>query len=344
MRKGLGAACVLACTLVVAYTADAGPAALSGTAPSVASALSVASAPSIATAPSITSQSSITTEPSITTVSPESVSALDTEVESAALSSRDRVVLQAREPQRSDAVPQVADDAGALLQQLVTAERAVRDPAVTGKELAYMGHLQQLVYRQLIERPDLRDQVFAAIPPDLRGAADLNIAASADLYLFGPRGVRELPAWRIVTAAPMNDLLRYYREAEAEFGVPWYYLAAINLVETRMGRIRGESYAGAQGPMQFMPKTWDMYGDGDINDTHDAILAAGRYLSAAGAPEKIEKAIWMYNHDNEYVDAVMKYGEVMRTDPSAFRGYYGWQVYFVTANGTFLLPVGWAKD
>ena len=337
MRKGLGAACVLACTLVVAYTADAGPAALSGTAPS-ASALSVASAPSIATA------SSFTTEPSITTVSPESVSALDTEVESAALSSRDRVVLQAREPQRSDAVPQVADDAGALLQQLVTAERAVRDPAVTGKELAYMGHLQQLVYRQLIERPDLRDQVFAAIPPDLRGAADLNIAASADLYLFGPRGVRELPAWRIVTAAPMSDLLRYYREAEAEFGVPWYYLAAINLVETRMGRIRGESYAGAQGPMQFMPKTWDMYGDGDINDTHDAILAAGRYLSAAGAPEKIEKAIWMYNHDNEYVDAVMKYGEVMRTDPSAFRGYYGWQVYFVTANGTFLLPVGWSKD
>ncbi len=277
-------------------------------------------------------------------VSPESVSVLETEVESAALSSHDRVVLQAREPQRSDAVPQVADDAGALLQQLVTAERAVRDPAVAGRDLAFMGHLQQLVYRQLIERPDLRDQVFAAIPPDLRGAADLNIAASADLYLFGPRRVRELPAWRIVTAAPMNDLLRYYREAEAEFGVPWYYLAAINLVETRMGRIRGESYAGAQGPMQFMPKTWDMYGEGDINDTHDAILAAGRYLSAAGAPETVEKAIWMYNHDNEYVDAVMKYAEVMRADPSAFRGYYGWQVYFVTANGTFLLPVGWSKD
>jgi soluble lytic murein transglycosylase-like protein len=277
-------------------------------------------------------------------VSPEGVSAFETHVESAALSSRDRVVLQAREPQRSDAVPQVADDAGALLQQLVTAERAVRDPAVTGKELAFMGHLQQLVYRQLIERPDLRDAVFAAIPPDLRGAADLNIAASADLYLFGPRGARELPAWRIVSAAPMNDLLRNYREAEAEFGVPWYYLAAINLVETRMGRIRGESYAGAQGPMQFMPKTWDMYGEGDINDTHDAILAAARYLSATGAPEKIEKAIWMYNHDNEYVDAVVKYAAVMRADPSAFRGYYGWQVYFVNANGTFLLPVGWSRD
>ena len=142
----------------------------------------------------------------------------------------------------------------------------------------------------------------------------------------------------------MSALLADYREAEAAFGVPWYYLAAVNLVETRMGRIRGDSYAGAQGPMQFMPKTWDMYGEGDINDAHDAILAAGRYLSAAGAPDKIEKAIWMYNHDNEYVDAVMKYAAVMRADPSAFRGYYGWQVYFVTTSGTFLLPVGWSKD
>jgi hypothetical protein len=272
------------------------------------------------------------------------VSDLEGEVESVVLSSRDRVVLQAREPQRSDSVPLAADEASALLEQLVTAERAVRDPAVTGRELAYMGHLQQLVYRRLIERPDLRDPVFAAIPSDLRGAADLNIAAGADLWLFGESGTTELPQWRIVSAPPIRDLLAYYREAETEFGVPWYYLAAINLVETRMGRIRGDSYAGAQGPMQFMPKTWDAYGEGDINDARDAILAAGRYLSAVGAPEKIEKAIWMYNHDNEYVDAVMKYADVMRADPSAFRGYYGWQVYFVTANGTFLLPVGWSKD
>jgi len=206
-----------------------------------------------------------------------------------------------------------------------------------------MGHLQQLVYRQLIERADLRDHVFSAIPQDLRRAADLNIAACADLYLFGPVGVTDLPDWRIVSPAPINDLLRYYRKAEAEFSVPWYYLAAINLVETRMGRVRGDSYAGAQGPMQFMPATWEAYGEGDINDTRDAILAAGRYLRASGAPEDIERAIWHYNHDHEYVDAVMKYAEVMRDDGSAFRGYYGWQVYFVTADGTFLLPEGWSN-
>lgn len=279
----------------------------------------------------------------ITTSQPIDTSASEPEVERVALTSRDRVVLPEDDQEMWNVVPTAAGEATALLEQLVMAERAVRDPAVTGKELAFMGHLQQIVYLRLIERADLRDPVFSAIPPDLRRAADLNIAALANLWLWDPTRITELPEWRIVSAPPVNSLLTYYREAEAAFGVPWYYLAAINLIETRMGRIRGDSYAGAQGPMQFMPATWDAYGVGDINDAHDAILAAGRYLRATGAPANMERAIWMYNHDDEYVDAVMKYAEVMRNDPSAFRGYHGWQVYYVTANGMFLLPVGWSK-
>ena len=313
MGKGTVVACLLICTLVTAC---------SSAAPLAAS----TSAQGIAT---------------VTVNSYEP--AVESEAERAALTSRDRLVRVADDPQWS-VVPIVADEASALFEQLVTAERAVRDPAVTGAKLAYMGHLQQLVYRRLLERPDLRDAVFAAIPPDLRGSADFNLAASADLWLFGPVRVTELPEWRIVSAPPINDLLRYYREAEAQFGVSWSYLAAINLVETRMGRIRGDSYAGAQGPMQFMPKTWDAYGDGDINDPRDAILGAARYLRATGAPVDMENAIWHYNHDPEYVDAVMKYAAVMKGDPNAFRGYYGWQVYYQTANGTYLLPVGWSKD
>ncbi|HUG04993.1 MAG TPA: lytic transglycosylase domain-containing protein [Candidatus Limnocylindria bacterium] len=310
MRKVLAAVSLVACTLLAAYSVAGAPTA----------------GPSAA--------------PRFTPVPPTSASAFETEADRAALSSRDRI----RPPVgKWDAVPVAAGEAAALLEQLVMAERAVRDPIVTGRELAFMGHLQQLVYVRLIERADLRDAVFSAIPHDLRAAADLNIAAGANLYLFGPVGVTELPEWRIVSAPPISDLLTYYREAEAEFGVPWYYLAAINLIETRMGRIRGDSYAGAQGPMQFMPGTWAAYGQGDVNDARDAILAAGRYLRATGAPANIEAAIWMYNHDDEYVDAVMKYAAVMRANPSAFRGYYGWQVYFVTANGTFLLPEGWSK-
>ena len=313
MGKGTVVACLLICTLVTAC---------SSAAPVVDS----------TSAPGISAVTVYAYEP-----------AVEAEVERGELTSRDRLVRVADDPQWS-VVPLVADEASALVEQLLTAERAVRDPAVTGAKLAFMGHLQQLVYRRLIERPDLRDAVFAAIPPDLRGSADFNLSAGADLWLFGPVRVTELPDWRIVQAAPINDLLRYYREAEAQFGVSWSYLAAINLVETRMGRIRGDSYAGAQGPMQFMPKTWDAYGDGDINDPRDAILAAARYLSATGAPEDMERAIWHYNHDPEYVDAVMKYAAVMKGDPNAFRGYYGWQVYYQTAHGTYLLPVGWSKN
>jgi hypothetical protein len=313
MGKGSAAAFLLTCTLVSACS-------------SVAPAADPTAAPRIAAVPL-----------TLNAYEPE------VEVERAALTSRDRLARLADDPEWG-VLPIVADDATALLEQLVTVERAVRDPAVTGAKLAFMGHLQQLVYRRLIERPALRDAVFSAIPPDLRGSADFNLAAGADLWLFGPLRVTELPEWRIVSAPPINDLLRYYREAEAQFGVSWSYLAAINLVETRMGRIRGDSYAGAQGPMQFMPKTWDAYGEGDVNDPRDAILGAARYLHATGAPTDMERAIWHYNHDPEYVDAVMKYAAVMKGDPNAFRGYYGWQVYYQTAHGTYLLPVGWSKN
>ena len=310
MRKGLAAASLVACTLAAACsTAAAAP----------------------APAP---------TETPRYTAAPADVSVVAPEVERAALTSRVRFVLPAAEAERWDVVPVAAGEATALLEQLVTAERAIRDPAVKGQELAYMGHLQQLVYLRLIERGDIRDAVFDGIPKDLRPAADLNIAAGSDMWLYGPVRVKELPQWRIVSAPPMADLLRDYRAAEVEFGVPWYYLAAINLVETRMGRIRGDSYAGAQGPMQFMPATWASYGSGDVNNPHDAILAAGRYLQAHGAPSNMTRAIYAYNPSMLYVRAVQLYAQQMFASERAFLAYYNWEVYVQTKNGEVLLPEG----
>ena len=57
-------------------------------------------------------------------------------------------------------------------------------------------------------------------------------------------------------ARPAADLLGYYREAQRRFGVPWNVLASVNFVETKFGKLRSASAAGAQGPMQFMPATW----------------------------------------------------------------------------------------
>jgi membrane-bound lytic murein transglycosylase B len=120
--------------------------------------------------------------------------------------------------------------------------------------------------------------------------------------------------------------------------VPWQYLAAIHLVETRMGRIRGTSSAGARGPMQFLPATWRRYGGGgDIHATGDAVLAAARLLRAHGAPADMARALYAYNPSRRYVRAVTAYAEQMRADPRAFLGYYQWQVYY----GDTLLPEGY---
>jgi soluble lytic murein transglycosylase-like protein len=224
---------------------------------------------------------------------------------------------------------------------MISAERAIRDPGITGAELAWFGHLQQLTYRKLAATPELRDTVLAAVPVDLKAAATANADATADLRATVVPGPDLPKTWRIVEPAPRVDLARYYREAETEFGVPWSYLAAIHLVETRMGRIRGTSVAGAQGPMQFIPATWARYGEGDINSDLDSIRAAARYLKANGAPGNMANALFRYNQSQRYVRAVTAYAEVMRAEPDAYRGYYQWQVYYLTTRGDILLPVGY---
>ncbi len=239
--------------------------------------------------------------------------------------------------------PAVAADPVAIAAQVATAERAVRDPRLTGATLAWMGHLQQRAYRAVAARPEWHDAFLAAVPADLRGVATANLDATADLRATVVPGPDLPSAWRIVAPAPMEDLARYYREAETDFGVPWSYLAAIHLVETRMGRIRGTSVAGAQGPMQFMPGTWAAYGEGDVNSDRDAIRAAARYLRANGAPANMANALFRYNNSQRYVRAVTAYAEVMRAEPDAYRGYYNWQVYYLTTKGDILLPVGYGS-
>jgi membrane-bound lytic murein transglycosylase B len=151
-----------------------------------------------------------------------------------------------------------------------------------------------------------------------------------------------LPRWRIVAAPPPGELLHHYRYAQRRTGVPWSYLAAIHLVETRMGRIRGTSTAGARGPMQFLPSTWRLYGaGGDINDPHDAVLAAARLLRDNGAPGDMAGALWHYNSSHLYVRAVSEYARTMRLSESAYRGYWHWRVLYRHARGTYLLPVGY---
>ncbi|MDQ4007412.1 MAG: lytic transglycosylase domain-containing protein, partial [Actinomycetota bacterium] len=153
-----------------------------------------------------------------------------------------------------------------------------------------------------------------------------------------------LPRWRIVRPPPPGELLGYYRRAQRRTGVRWHYLAAIHLVETRMGRIRGTSTAGAVGPMQFLPSTWDLYGgDGDIRDPRDAILAAARLLRANGAPGDMSEALYHYNPSDLYVRAVTEHARTMQGSMAAYRSYWHWRVLYSHQRGTYVLPVGYPQ-
>jgi cell wall-associated NlpC family hydrolase len=58
--------------------------------------------------------------------------------------------------------------------------------------------------------------------------------------------------------------------------------------------------------MQFLPSTWQLYGNGgDISNPADAIPAAARLLLAHGAPGNLQEAIFAYNHSSAYVTDVL---------------------------------------
>ncbi len=245
-----------------------------------------------------------------------------------------------------DEDPKIANSKQGLVDQLVMVEAAIRDPQVVGKKLGWMGHLQQIVYSTLVDSPEWQPDALAALPSDrVRGAVAGALAAIKQTRAIHGPIPKTLPEWRILAPKPIQTLLSYYREAEQRFGVEWEYLAAIHLIETRMGRIQGLSTAGAQGPMQFMAPTWAAYGlGGDVNDDHDAIMGAANYLRANGAPKDMQRALYAYNHSQPYVNAMIGYAKVLKGDPDAYRGYHGWEVYYTSeATGTVHLPVGWTK-
>jgi hypothetical protein len=229
-----------------------------------------------------------------------------------------------------------------LADQLAADEAALRSPATPAADLPVLARRQQAAYRALSARPEVLPRVLARLPEALRPVAQANVDAGAELRaMTTPK--TDLPPWRILTPPPPEELQRYYQEAESATKVPWAYLAAVHLVETRMGRIRGTSTAGAQGPMQFLPSTWARWGGGgDINDPHDAILAAGRYLQSSGAPGDLHRALFAYNHSEHYVRAVTLYAQQIEADPRAYLAYHAWQVYYITPHGDLWLEEGYA--
>jgi hypothetical protein len=153
---------------------------------------------------------------------------------------------------------------------------------------------------------------------------------AGDLGLLDPpahargRPARQAAPSRTATADIPAGYLRLYRRAAPRCpGLSWTVLAAIGKVESDHGRARlsgvrsGWNHAGAAGPMQFgigkgrAGNAWARFGrdhdhDGrtSVYDPGDAIPAAARYLCDAGAPRRLDAALYAYNPSWAYVTKV----------------------------------------
>ncbi len=149
---------------------------------------------------------------------------------------------------------------------------------------------------------------------------------------------------------PLN-YIPIYMEAGKKYNVPWTLLAAHHRVETRFSTMKTlVSPLGAEGHMQFMPCTFvgwkhpsckglgqgdisqtdkmnpviikkyggygiDANGDGkaDPFDIEDAVYSAAYFLSTEGvAKGQIKKAVFQYNHSDQYVQDVLYYYKLYR--------------------------------
>jgi len=229
----------------------------------------------------------------------------------------------ASSPQR---VADVLEQNDAALRQAIDDWRATGDPPAVPAPAEVLQRAVELQGQVafLGDHPNLAARVIPLLGGSLRGEIRrLHAARRALLRLSAGSKHKKL---KLGQRPPLADLVGFYGEAERRFAIGANYLAAIHLVETKFGRVVNNSVAGAQGPMQFIPSTWKIYGHGgDIRDPHDAILAAARLLRANGAPGRYGPALRAYNPSGLYVAAVTQYARLIDRNPYALYFLYAWE-------------------
>ncbi len=245
--------------------------------------------------------------------------------------------------------PIIPKDVSETADLLAKLEQLIVDKNTPRELLPRISHQQQIIYREFSRNNTKANQLVSLLPEKLKDVALLHLSARREFLDMSRKRKQPsmMPAWEIIQPEPLTNLIAYYRKAEMATGINWEILAAINLVETGMGRISGVSVANAKGPMQFLQTTWDLKGignNGDINDPHDSIQAAARYLVRRGGLQDIRKGLWGYNNSDYYGRAVLKYAALIKRDPNAIRGFYHWEIHFNVEEGDIWLPVGYLQN
>ena len=159
----------------------------------------------------------------------------------------------------------------------------------------------------------------ASSPVTLVSQVETALGGNATVIRLVPAEVStSLPVDAAPSTGRPSSYLQLFQESAAQYcpGLSWTVLAAIAQIESADGQNMGPSTAGALGPMQFLPSTWQTWGTDGFGDTgspnilnpYDAVPSAARLLCADGAAAGgtgLRNAIFDYNHASWYVNEVL---------------------------------------
>jgi len=179
--------------------------------------------------------------------------------------------------------------------------------AARGRQLGLVGNIAVLVNAPTSSPTTLVSEVQTAL------------GGNATVVRLVPAEVStSLPVDATPSTGRPASYLQLFQESAAQYcpGLSWTVLAAIGQIESADGQNMGPSTAGALGPMQFLPSTWQTWGTDGFGDTgtpnimnpYDAVPSAARLLCADGGASGgsgLRTAIFDYNHASWYVNEVL---------------------------------------